>query len=593
MTTPTPSRGPLRWFAGSGRRAVLVASSRTWAWPALSGLLLGLAFPTDPEFAVAFAFTSAWAWVALVPLLAVLYGLARASDSPGGSSRGCLAQAFRRGWVAGGIFTLVTMYWVAGTQGGGPAVVGGTLLMAIYLGLFGGAFAAAQTLVFRSIGAAGALAAPALWTAVEYLLSLGELGFPWLLLGHSQAAQVTLVQYAEYTGAYGVSFCIVLVNGLLFLAVASPWERRRRGLAAVAAAAALLGPALWGQSVLPDSGTRPNGAAAEGPGAPGPVVGLIQNNLGLEKWQSGGFHLAVSSLSRLSREAADQGADLLLWPETAMPCRVATDPYCRKPVQSVAHELDVAVLTGGPHTDLVTGEPYNSAFLVQPASAAPIGPERRDTGLTWPDLQMYSKMHLVPFGERTPFRDSIPLLGSIDWSALTGDLGSAEFSPGKRRTLFRYRGGRFAALICFESVFPDLVRRNVLGPAIAAPDDGEVDEAGSGADFLVIITNDSWFGATAGPYQHAAISALRAVENRISIARCATSGISLFIDPFGRTSHHTPLYEEAVRVASLAPRAGRTVYTERGDLFAGSALLASLAMIGWCLFRRPGPPEHA
>ncbi len=536
---------------------------RTWAWPALSGLLLGLAFPTDPEFTAAIAFTSAWAWVALVPLLAILRSLAD-TDS---SRRHGAARAFRRGWVAGGIFPLVTMYWVAGTQGAGRAVAGGTLLMAAYLGLFTGAFAAAQTLAFRSMGAIGALGAPILWTAVEYLQSLGELGFPWLLLGHSQAANVTLIQYAEYTGAYGVSFCVVLVNGLLYLAVAGPWESRRRAMAALAAAAAVALPALWGRALVPHA----EAATA------GPVVGLVQNNLGLEKWRPGGFHLAVSSLQRLSRRAADLGADLVLWPETAMPCQVATDTRCRRRVQAVADELGVAVFTGAPHTAPRTGESYNAAFLVQPDSV-----DRPRSGKGGPELQTYAKMHLVPFGERTPFRDSIPFLRDIDWSALTGDLGSAEFSPGRERTLFRYRGGRFAALICFESVFPDLVRGNVLG-------EGDV----AGADFVVIITNDSWFGATAGPYQHAHIAALRAVENRISIARCATSGISLFIDPFGRTSDESPLYEEAVRVAALAPRAGRTFYTQRGDVFARAALLASLALIGWCLCHRPEPSGHA
>ena len=539
-------------------RSVAAAAPRTWTWPALSGLLLGLAFPTDPQGPAAFLFTSAWAWVALVPLLAILSGLARGGQTGG---RHAFRRAFRRGWVAGAVFTLVTMYWVAGTQGGGLAVVGGTLLMAAYLGLFTGVFAAAQALAFQGLGPVGALAAPVLWTAVEYVLSLGELGFPWLLLGHSQAANAALIQYAEYTGAYGVSFCVVLVNALAYLAAAGPWERRRRLTFAAAAVAALGVPWLWGRAVLARAETPPGGTA----------VGVVQSNLGVEKWRPGGLQRAFQALEDLSRRAAAEGAGLLIWPETALPCRLGWDPHCRERVQDLADELDAAVFTGAPDADPDTGEPYNAAFLVQPGEQA---------------LQSYAKMHLVPFGERTPFRDRIPFLRRIDWSTLTGDLGPAEFAPGTERTLFVYEGGRFGTLICFESVFPDLVRGNVSGS-----------EGSAGADFLVIITNDSWFGATAGPYQHARIAALRAVENRIPIARCATSGISLFIDAFGRTSGTTPLYEEAVRVASVAPRRGDTAYTRHGDVFARTALALSIALVaivGWGAYRRrTAPSEHA
>ena len=173
-------------------------------------------------------------------------------------------------------------------------------------------------------------------------------------------------------------------------------------------------------------------------------------------------------------------------------------------------------------------------------------------------------MHLVPFGERTPFKDSFPLLRNIDWTALTGDLGPAEFARGQRRTLFEHDSGFFAALICFESVFPDFVRLSVL----------------AGADFLVNITNDSWFGATAGPYQHAQLAVMRAVENRRAIARCATSGISLFIDPFGRTTQETDIYTAAYRVGRIQVGGERTFYTRHGDLFAQASLLASgLALV--------------
>jgi apolipoprotein N-acyltransferase len=232
-------------------------------------------------------------------------------------------------------------------------------------------------------------------------------------------------------------------------------------------------------------------------------------------------------------------------------------------MRDLVKELDIPILTGAPDTDVETQEPYNSSFLFRPSQ---------------PEVLSYAKMHLVPFGERTPWRDSIPLLRNIDWSALTGDLGPAEFAPGTRRTLFpvatEQDTAQFAVLICFESIFPDLVRRSV----------------DAGADFLVIITNDSWFGATAGPFQHAAIASLRAVENRTAIARCATSGISLFIDRFGRQRLHTELGTADVRQDDVARRQGSTFYTRHGDLFAGACLILSLLLLLVAGVRPPVTP---
>jgi len=446
--------------------------------------------------------------------------------------------ACRRGWIAGTVFNGVSLYWVAHTQGGGAAVVGGALLLALYLGLFTAGFAGCLGLLMRRWGTLAVLTAPILWTAFEYLLSVGELGFPWLLLGHSQAAFPSLIQGAEYTSVYGISLWIVLVNALVFLAAAAPWGRFGR-LASVSFCALALGlPWLYGRAVL----------AAHPPVGTGVRVGVVQNNIGREKWERGGLERSLRSLEELSRAAAEHHADLVVWPETAVPCHLAWRAECRSRVERLVEELDVPLLTGAPDADPDTRAPYNAAFFFVPGR---------------PEYQTYAKMHLVPFGERTPFRDRIPLLRDIDWAALTGDLGPAEFAPGDERALFSLSGSRFATLICFETVFPDFVRRSVR----------------EGADFLVNITNDSWFGATAGPYQHAQLAVLRAVENRISIARCATSGISLFIDPWGRTSEATELFTPAVRVAAVPLRQGETLYTRHGDVVAQLSLAAAIALM--------------
>ena len=506
---------------------------RERALPLLSGALLSCAFAASPANPLAFAYGPIWSYVALLPLFLSL-GI---SVGDGRSIFHC----FRQGWMCGSVFSLLTLYWVAFTQGGGPAVIGGTLLLSAYLGLFSGAAAALLSALLKTFGTVAWLSAPFLWTACEYLMALGELGFPWLVLGHSQAALPALIQYAEFTGVYGVSFWIVSVNVCLLALISGPLRRQRAGALLVGAVLFLI-PWIGGLGLQQMSHV----AVADQRVVD---VAVVQNNIGLEKWRPGGRQRSLVSLELLSRQAVAEEPELIVWPETAMPCRV-TGPssQCGDFIRNLVAETGAPILTGAPGRN-EAGEPVNAAYFFRADRLEP---------------QSYAKMHLVPFGERTPFKDSLPLLRNIDWTALTGDLGPAEFARGQRRTLFEHDSGFFAALICFESVFPDFVRLSVL----------------AGADFLVNITNDSWFGATAGPYQHAQLAVMRAVENRRAIARCATSGISLFIDPFGRTTQETDIYTAAYRVGRIQVGGERTFYTRHGDLFAQASLLASgLALV--------------
>ena len=520
-----------------------------WLLPALAGLSLSLAFPPSPSNPFAFAYGPLWSYVGLVPLLLCLWSGTRVGARVGESGGMSCADGFRRGWLAGTVFGLLTLYWVAFTRGGGPAVVGGTLLLSVYLGLFAGAFACLQLAVVKRWGAIGWLAAPASWTACEYLMTLGELGFPWLVLGHSQAVYPALIQYAEFTGVYGISFWIVALNSLIFLGLVAPLRPAGRVVLGACAALLFAVPWIYGR-IVTDRSIRSPAAVVK--------VGLVQNNLGLEKWQPGGLERSLRSLEALSKLAAVEEPELIVWPETAVPCRLSRRGDCRRRVQSIVDEVRIPVLTGAPGRG-PQGEAQNSAYLF--------------SGEGGSELQSYAKMHLVPFGERTPFRDRIPLLKEIDWTALTGDLAPAEFAPGTERTLFEHPKGPFAALICFESVFPDFVRQSV----------------GEGARFLVNITNDSWFGHTAGPFQHAQLAVLRAVENRIGIARCATSGVSLFIDPFGRTSQATDIFTATYSVGSIPLVHGDgsgTFYARHGDLFAQMTLVVSILLLVGVVLRR-------
>ena len=492
---------------------------------AVSGALLSLAFPSHPDHPLAFLYHPLWAHCALVPLLLVL------------KDRG-FKSGFAAGWISGLVWNLLSLYWVAYTQGGGLAVVGGTGLMAAYLGLFTGLCTGLFNVLAARWGAKALALLPLLWTGQEYLLSLGELGFPWLLLGHSQAALPHFIQYATWTGVFGVSCWVVGLNALFYSALGG----RRIFLAGVALGYLL--PWVHAQSTMatavPTEGLR---------------IGLIQpNTTYIDKWGPNGLERTFSALATLSRQAAKRDPELLVWPETAVPCDPVRRASCRGRIQALVEELDIPLLTGAPHAN------YNAAFFVQPGAVS---------------LPSYAKMHLVPFGERTPYRDAIPLLRDIDWTRLTGDLGPAEFARGTEHVVFAHPRHPFAVLICFESIFPNLVRQHVA----------------AGAHMLVNITNDSWFGRSAGPYQHALINAMRAVENRTAIARSATTGISLFIDPFGRTYEATDLFTPAVAVATVPVGQPMTFYTRHGDFFAwGCLLVVAVALIA--RFRKPRPARE-
>ena len=511
-------------------------SYRRWLLPALSGVLLALAFPGHPQHPLHVLYHVGWAYIGLLPLLAQLNG-----DG--------FKAGFKAGWTTGFVFNLLALYWVAYTQGGGPAVIGGTGLMAAYLGLYTGLFAACHNLLVRRWKESAALAAPVLWTAQEYALSLGELGFPWMLLGHSQAVFPPLIQYAAFTGVYGVTFWVVLVNALFYLLLCTALHPRRRLAVGIALALGFVLPWSYGAAVIAAGQTSQDGMR----------VALIQPNLTLaEKWGAGGLERSFNALETLSHRAAARDPDLLVWPETALPCYLQLRPNCRNRVQRLVDELQIPLLTGASDYDRKRNEPSNAAFLLHP----------RDQ-----NIQSYAKMHLVPFGERTPFRDSIPLLRDIDWTALTGDLGPAEFAPGKEHTVFSHEAAPFAVLICFESAFPDLVRRSVL----------------QGARLLVNITNDSWFGRTAGPYQHAQLAVVRAVENRTAIARCANTGISLFVDPYGRTFQATEIFTPDFRVGDLSTGGDTTFYTRHGDLFAQALFAGASGLLAATRLARRHP----
>ncbi len=496
-----------------------------WLLALLAGIMLSLAFPCHPGHPLAFLYHPVWAWIGLVPLFAALRVPAT-------------MHPFQSGLLTGTTMALLSLYWVAHTYGGGLAVVGGTLLLALYLGMYVGLYALAQHFLLCRWGDRALLAAPILWTSGEYLLSLGELGFPWLLLGHSQAAMPRFIQPAALTGVYGVSFWVVSLNVFCALALAGK-RRARQAIWLLIIMISLIAPVLYAATVVPSND----------PAASSIRVSVIQHGFTQADLQTpGGPATMLRRLEDLSRQAAIDNPDLLVWPETAVPCHLRIRPHCRNRVQALVDELQIPLLTGASDYDRERDAPFNAAFMLLPGQSI---------------LPRYAKMHLVPFGERTPYRDRIPWLRRIDWSLITGDLGPAEFAPGTERTLFAHPQAPIVMLICFEAVFPDFTRRGVQ----------------LGGRLLVNITNDSWFGDTAGPYQHASLAAMRAVENRTAMARSASTGLSLFVDPYGRIHQQTSLGGADVRTRDLPVAERTTLYSRHGDWFPRIVLLGAMALL--------------
>ena len=415
----------------------------------------------------------------------------------------------------------------------------GLLALALYLALYVALFGWMVRFVRRRLGVPVLVLAPAAWAVAEWAKSSGALGCPWGNLGYALASNPVSIQGASLVGATGLSIWIVTVNALVAAAVVSRGAVRRAGWAAVAGLLVWL-PHQWGAARL-EKATR----------HPLLQVALVQPNIGSDvKWDPAQQDSVVATIHRLHRAAAasDPRPDLIVWPETALPFYLRLEPAKLGHFLSLVREGGIPILLGYPDARLsASGNPltHNAAGLVLPNGKF---------------AAQYEKIHLVPFGERIPFQGLFPFLGTVD-------LGQAEWTPGTRSVVFTAAHASFGVMICFESIFSDHARRYAL----------------EGAQYLVNITNDEWFGKTAGPVQHAEMAILRSAELGLATARCANTGISMLIDPYGRVEQSTPLFEEAVLVGTVAHPIEATLFVRWGDwLTAGClALLAVLVALAW------------
>jgi apolipoprotein N-acyltransferase len=556
---------------------------RLWALAALSGVLQVLPFPIAgpvPLWRLAFC------WVALTPLLMAL--LDRSSTGAPISIR----QAAALSYLSGCIWYLGNCYWIYQTMHlyGGLAKatsVGILILFCLYLGLYHALFGALVG-AFRRSGLsrnAVLLLTPVAWVAVE-LARARITGLPWDLLGIAQIDNPLLVRLAPITGAYGLSFVIAAVNALWLLRF--PMRNRRSTRLALGLSGVLVLAYVVASHALPPIAEAPATATAI----------LVQENLEVGAADTGpqfSTQQLLDSFSYLSRHPAptflagipelpgtpevillhtadapagtDQTqtwtphSDLIVWPESPAPFQ-ERDPQFRAGVSALARTAGASVIVGNIGVDRTT-ENERGYFLYN--SADFVTPDGRFAG-------RYDKMHLVPFGEYVPFKQLFFFAKN-----LLDEVGT--FDPGRNRAVFRAGGHTLGVFICYESVFADEIRQYEQ----------------KGAEVLVNISNDGWYGDTSAAWQHLNMVRMRAIENHRWVLRSTNTGVTAAIDPRGHVTMAAPRHRRTSLHVSFGYEHDVTFYAAHGDLFAYLCALITMSALGYSLYGplRRQPPAVA
>jgi apolipoprotein N-acyltransferase len=486
-------------------------------------------------------------WIAVAPLLIALLRARPAGalqvDAAVKLAPASPWQGFLLGYLCGILWSAGTCYWIFDTMhryGGLPVPMAAfaLILFSMYIGLYHGLFGLLVALAAgRGPSVRRALVtAPFLWVAVE-LARTRVTAFPWELLGYAQTANIALTRMATLTGVYGLSFEIVLVNSAFAAAFLVEKTRRRRLVLAAFGSALALQAGQWAvHPPLPDTDR---------------VALLVQPDIPITTaWTEEYFQSTLNDLTKVSLDALratpEKHYDPIVWPESPAPF-YTNDPRFREPVSELAKQSGSWVIAGSigiqpaMHNGGRSSQIYNSAGLVSPQGE-------------W--TARYDKVHLVPFGEYLPFPQLFAFAGG-----LTKEVG--EFQRGTSRDPLRAGDERIGTFICYESIFPDEVRQF----------------AAHGAEVLVNISNDGWYGDSGAWSQHLQQTRMRAIENTRWLLSATNTGLTAVIDPWGRIVAEAPRKERTVLVAPYALVSSTTFYTRHGDWFACLCAIISIGAL--------------
>jgi apolipoprotein N-acyltransferase len=483
----------------------------------LSGFMLTAAFPNIGAGWLAFC--------ALVPLFISINNL---------SAFDC----FRLGFLTGFVHYISLVYWSAYTMsvyGDLPWALSipAMFLLACYLALYPAFFSLIisrqkkKPLLFL-------LTVPVLWVSCEYVRSFLLSGFPWELLGYSQYKETSLIQIAEFSGVYGLSFLIACINGIIYIAYLGFFKKIlfNKEISKKLSICSLTGGAIiiclvwiFGKYEIKQIGQLIKNSKSV-------KITVVQGNIDQSiKWDPKFQQATIEKYLKLSFSAAQENPELVVWPETAAPFYYQENSPLTFLIQSGIADFNKSFIIGSPSYSFNGNEVkyFNSAYL--------LGPDGSLAG-------KYDKVHLVPFGEYVPLKRLLPFVGKM-----VQQIG--DFAPGEKGKTLLWEKGHIGILICYEIIFPYISRLEVQ----------------NNSSLLINMTNDAWYGRTGAPYQHFSMAVLRAVENRRSLVRAANTGISGFIDPAGRIVSATNLYEDAVLTNTVPLLEHKTFYTRFGDVF--------------------------
>jgi len=475
----------------------------------LSGFLTGL---SHQPLSLGFL-----AWFSLVPFFYSIYSFTNKSR---------VAMA---GFLFGFSYSLTQIFWLSMNIGTSPFVAKITTISAtLYLSIFYIIFALISFRIKKVSPWIGIWSMAFVWVALEYVKSLGLLGFPWISLGNSQVDYLYPIQIAEFTAVYGVTFWVVLLN--LFIV---QWLEYRYKSTIIFGIISFSAPFLLGYYLL----QNPENPSSK------LNISIIQPNIHLEDKHGLSPIQNLEQIIKMTKKYVNDSTDLLIWPETAVNTFILKDSRTEKIITNFLKDQKTELFTGFPEKEKSKKgtKYYNSIGHFD------------ENGL----IQSYQKIHPVPMAEHIPFSSIFPSLKKLN-------LGQANWEIGENYTVFETHENLFSGVICYESTYPSLVRKFV----------------NNGAEFIAVLVNDGWYETAPEPQQHAVQSVFRAIENRRTVVRSANTGISFIVEPSGEIKSKTTLNVKEGISASINLYSELTFYSKFGDIFSWMMIVISVGLLG-------------